>query len=101
MTNHVLNRGEYRRDLFATTGVDAWRRALANEHRYRALEQDLPSKETLPLKEARWNAAFTDALIHAFLGSTSRELPKVWAPSLLHRRAIREQSESRQAINAQ
>lgn len=43
-------------------GTDAWRRALANDHRHRALEQDLPSDETLPLKEARWEAALSDVL---------------------------------------
>ena len=45
-------------------GTDAWKRALARDHRHRALERDLPHEEVLPLKQARWTTAFEQALDH-------------------------------------
>ncbi len=43
-------------------GTDAWRMALAREHRHRALEPDLPRDEALPLKQAGWITALEQAL---------------------------------------
>jgi putative transposase len=45
-------------------GTDAWRRTMAREYQHRALEQDLPHEEVLPLKQARWAAALENALAH-------------------------------------
>ncbi len=43
-------------------GTPAWKGTLAREFRHRALELDLPHDEILPLKEARWLAAWEHAL---------------------------------------
>jgi len=51
-------------------GTDTWRRTMACEHQHRALEQDLPHEEILPLKQARWVAALEQALAHYDLAAT-------------------------------
>lgn len=61
-------------------GTNAWRQALAREHRHRALEQDLPHEEILPLKQAHWTAAFEQALDHHRISTAdlvaSRRIPR-------------------------